>query len=263
LPEPQRQVPPKRTGIGRIWWAAVYSLHGLKAAWADRGAWRQELVLAMLMLPAACWIGKSWVEVALLWTVVVLVLVAELLNTGIEAAVDRIGHEWHVNAKKAKDVGSAAQFGQWRFGIIFPYPKIIKPKYVFSICVYCGSNPGYLPDYAQAAEQLGAWIGQHNGRLVYGGGRNGLMGVLADATLHSGGQVLGIIPQMLVDKEVAHSDCSELLVVPNMHERKALMMQNADAFLALPGGIGTFEELFEVWTWAQIGYHNKPLGLLN
>lgn len=133
----------------------------------------------------------------------------------------------------------------------------------FSICVYCGSRPGTEPAYADAARAVGTWIGQHGGQLVYGGGRNGLMGVVAQATLAAGGRVVGVIPQALVDKEMANHDCSELHVVQTMHERKRLMAERADAFVALPGGIGTFEELFEVWTWQQLGYHNKPLGLLN
>jgi uncharacterized protein (TIGR00730 family) len=133
----------------------------------------------------------------------------------------------------------------------------------FSICVYCGSRPGALPAYTEAAQQVGNWIGRHGGQLVYGGGRNGLMGVVAQATLAAGGRVVGIIPQALVDKEAANRDCTELHVVQTMHERKRMMAERADAFVALPGGIGTFEELFEVWTWQQLGYHNKPLGLLN
>ena len=133
----------------------------------------------------------------------------------------------------------------------------------FSLCVYCGSRPGTLPAYTEAAAQVGDWIGRHGGQLVYGGGRNGLMGVVAQATLAAGGRVIGVIPQALVDKEMANTDCTELHVVQTMHERKRLMAEHADAFLALPGGIGTFEELFEVWTWQQLGYHNKPLGLLN
>ena len=133
----------------------------------------------------------------------------------------------------------------------------------FSLCVYCGSRPGALPAYTEAAAQVGDWIGRHGGQLVYGGGRNGLMGVVAQATLAAGGRVIGVIPQALVDKEMANTDCTELHVVQTMHERKRLMAEHADAFLALPGCIGTFEELFEVWTWQQLGYHNKPLGLLN
>lgn len=133
----------------------------------------------------------------------------------------------------------------------------------FSLCVYCGSRPGALPTYTDAARQVGEWIGRHGGQLVYGGGRNGLMGVVAQATLAAGGRVVGVIPQALVDKEMANTDCTELHVVQTMHERKRLMAEHADAFLALPGGIGTFEELFEVWTWQQLGYHDKPLGLLN
>ena len=133
----------------------------------------------------------------------------------------------------------------------------------FSLCVYCGSRPGAEPAYAQVARSVGEWIGRHGGQLVYGGGRNGLMGIVADATLSAGGRVVGIIPTALVEKEWAHHGCSELLVVENMHERKRLMAENADAFLALPGGIGTLEEFFEVWTWRQLGYHDKPVGLLN
>lgn len=133
----------------------------------------------------------------------------------------------------------------------------------FSLCVYCGSRPGTDPAFAQVAAATGAWIGRHGGRLVYGGGRNGLMGIVADATLAHGGQVLGIIPHALVEREWAHTACTELVVVDTMHERKRLMADNADAFVALPGGIGTFEELFEVWAWRQLGYHDKPIGLLN
>jgi uncharacterized protein (TIGR00730 family) len=133
----------------------------------------------------------------------------------------------------------------------------------FSLCVYCGSRPGNSPAYAAMAQQVGAWIGQHGGQLVYGGGKAGLMGTVAQATLDAGGQVIGIIPQALVEKEWAYLDCTELHIVDNMHERKRMMAERADAFLALPGGIGTFEELFEVWTWRQLGYHDKPIALLD
>ena len=133
----------------------------------------------------------------------------------------------------------------------------------FSICVYCGSRPGNQPEFTTIAKQVGTWIGAHGGQLVYGGGRNGLMGTVADATLAAGGRVIGIIPKALVDKEHAHLGCTELHVVETMHERKRIMAEHADAFLALPGGIGTLEEFFEVWTWRQLGYHDKPVGLLN
>lgn len=133
----------------------------------------------------------------------------------------------------------------------------------FSLCVYCGSRPGASPAFLEAARQVGEWIGRHGGQLVYGGGRNGLMGVVADSTLRAGGRVVGIIPKALVEKEWAHNGCTELHVVDTMHERKRLMAEHAHAFLALPGGIGTFEEFFEVWTWRQLGYHDKPVGLLN
>ena len=133
----------------------------------------------------------------------------------------------------------------------------------FSICVYCGSKPGHHPAFVQLAVQVGTWIGTHGGQLVYGGGRSGLMGQVAEATMAAGGTVVGIIPTALVEKEFAHHGCTELHVVDTMHERKRLMAEKADAFLALPGGIGTFEELFEVWTWRQLGYHDKPVGILN
>lgn len=133
----------------------------------------------------------------------------------------------------------------------------------FSICVYCGSRPGNSPVYEHAAQEVGRWIGERGGQLVYGGGRSGLMGAVAKATAAAGGRVVGVIPQSLVDKEHANRDCDELHIVQTMHERKALMAERSQAFLALPGGIGTFEELFEVWTWSQLGYHNKPVGLLD
>ncbi len=139
----------------------------------------------------------------------------------------------------------------------------MKPVPSFSLCVYCGSRPGTDPAFADAARQVGDWIGRHGGQLVYGGGRNGLMGLVASATLSAGGRVVGVIPKALVEREWANQDCTELLVVDTMHERKREMAERADAFLALPGGIGTFEEFFEVWTWRQLGYHDKPVGLLN
>lgn len=139
--------------------------------------------------------------------------------------------------------------------------RSIEPK--FSLCVYCGSREGNDPRFAEAARAVGRWIGEASGQLVYGGGHAGLMGQVADATQAAGGRVIGIIPQSLVDREAANRRCDELHVVSTMHERKAMMAERSDAFLALPGGIGTFEELFEAWTWHQLGYHDKPLGLLN
>jgi uncharacterized protein (TIGR00730 family) len=132
-----------------------------------------------------------------------------------------------------------------------------------SLCVYCGSRAGDTPAYAGAADELGAAIGRSGGRLVYGGGKVGLMGRVADATLAAGGRVLGVIPQALMDREVGHRGITELVVVPTMHERKQRMAEAADAFVALPGGIGTLEELYEVWSWQQLGYHDKPVALLN
>jgi hypothetical protein len=133
----------------------------------------------------------------------------------------------------------------------------------FSICVYCGSRTGRDERFKPIAMEVGHWIGERGGQLVYGGGNAGLMGIVADATLLAGGTVVGVIPQALVDRELAKQDCTELHIVQNMHERKRMMAERADAFLALPGGIGTMEEFFEVWTWRQLGYHDKPVGLLN
>ena len=136
-------------------------------------------------------------------------------------------------------------------------------KPAFSVCVYCGSKPGLEPQFAQVAQQVGQWIGQHGGQLVYGGGKAGLMGVVAQATLEAQGRVVGIIPKALMEREMAYTQCQELIVVDTMHERKRLMAERSDVFVALPGGIGTLEELFEVWTWRQLGYHDKPIGILN
>ena len=136
-------------------------------------------------------------------------------------------------------------------------------KPAFSVCVYCGSRPGVDPAFAAVATETGRWIGRHGGQLVYGGGNNGLMGIMADATLAAGGRVVGIIPHSMVEREWAKQDCTELHVVDNMHQRKSMMAERADAFLALPGGIGTFEEFFEAWTWKQLGFHEKPVGVLD
>ncbi|WP_353235052.1 TIGR00730 family Rossman fold protein [Diaphorobacter ruginosibacter] len=144
-----------------------------------------------------------------------------------------------------------------------PTPTTAQTHPAFSICVYLGSRPGENPAFAQAAQEVGQWIGERGGQLVYGGGRGGLMGTVAEATRLAGGRVVGVIPKALVDKELANHACDELHIVDNMHERKAMMAERSDAFVALPGGIGTFEELFEIWTWRQLGYHDKPLGLLN
>ncbi len=133
----------------------------------------------------------------------------------------------------------------------------------FSVCVYCGSRPGSQPAYQALATALGGAIGRRGWQLVYGGGRAGLMGTLADATLAAGGRVVGVIPDSLMRLEVGHAGLTELHVVRSMHERKQMMAERSDAFIAMPGGIGTFEELFEVWTWRHLGYHQRPLGLLD
>jgi uncharacterized protein (TIGR00730 family) len=132
-----------------------------------------------------------------------------------------------------------------------------------SLCVYCGSRPGESPAYAEAARAVGQEIGKRGWQLVYGGGRAGLLGVVADAALAAGASVVGVIPHSLMNRELGHRGLTELHVVDTMHQRKTMMAERSDAFLALPGGIGTFEELFEVWTWRQLGYHDKPVGLLN
>jgi len=132
-----------------------------------------------------------------------------------------------------------------------------------SVCVFCGSSPGVDHGFMVAAEEVGRLLATQGRRLVYGGGRIGLMGAVADAALAHGGEVIGVIPRALVEKEVAHMGLTELRVVASMHDRKATMAELADGFLALPGGIGTLEEFFEIWTWAQLGLHHKPFGLLN
>src|SRR5512134_2140592 len=131
------------------------------------------------------------------------------------------------------------------------------------ICVYCGSNAGARPAYAAAAQGLARACAERGLGLVYGGGNVGLMGVLADAALELGSEVIGVIPRALAEREVAHTGVTKLEVVSSMHDRKARMAELADAFLALPGGLGTLEELFEVWTWTQLGFHAKPCGLLD
>ena len=137
------------------------------------------------------------------------------------------------------------------------------PGQALSLCVYCGSRSGGDPAFEAAARAIGTSIAQRGWRLVYGGGRAGLMGSVADAALHAGAEVIGVIPKALMGRERGHAGLTELHVVDTMHERKRLMAEYSDAFVALPGGIGTFEELFEVWTWLQLGYHRKPVGLLN
>jgi len=131
------------------------------------------------------------------------------------------------------------------------------------LCVFCGSSPGARPAYGDAAEQLARLLAADGIGVVYGGGGVGLMGRLADAMLDAGGEIIGVIPRALVEREIGHPRVSDLRVVGSMHERKALMAELADAFVALPGGLGTLEELFEVYTWAQLGLHRKACGLLD
>ncbi|KAB0665671.1 TIGR00730 family Rossman fold protein [Oryzomonas japonica] len=132
-----------------------------------------------------------------------------------------------------------------------------------SICVYCGSNPGRREAYANAARDLAKSLVERNLRLVYGGASVGIMGIVADTVLQLGGEAVGVIPDALMRKEIAHPNLTELHVTRSMHERKTMMAELSDGFIALPGGIGTLEEIFEIWTWAQLGFHAKPCGLLN
>ena len=132
-----------------------------------------------------------------------------------------------------------------------------------TVCAYCGSSPGRRPDYVDAARRLGLALADRGIGLVYGGARVGLMGVVADAVLGAGGTAVGVIPEALVAKEVAHTGLTELVVTASMHERKTAMADRSDAFVALPGGIGTLKELFEVWTWGLLGFHAEPCGLLD
>ncbi|MEY3579417.1 MAG: hypothetical protein RI984_521, partial [Pseudomonadota bacterium] len=144
----------------------------------------------------------------------------------------------------------------------FPY-KIMTKKTLQSLCVYCGASTGHDPIYAAAANQLAQGLVENKIALVYGGGQVGLMGKIADAVLALGGHVTGVIPKALMETEVGHHHLTELIIVDDMHARKAKMAELSDGFIAMPGGIGTLEELFEVLTWAQLGFHEKPIGLLN
>jgi uncharacterized protein (TIGR00730 family) len=134
---------------------------------------------------------------------------------------------------------------------------------ILALCVYCGSSPGRRPEYLDAARTFGRLLAKRRIALIYGGGRVGMMGALADAALAAGGRVTGVIPRALVERELAHPGLTELVETESMHARKTAMAERSDAFVALPGGIGTLEELFEVWTWTQLGFQSKPCGLLN
>ncbi len=132
-----------------------------------------------------------------------------------------------------------------------------------AICVFCGSSPGVRPDYAEVARQLAGEMARRGLRLVYGGADRGVMAVLADAMMTAGGEVIGVIPEALVEREIAHTGLTELRTVGSMHERKATMADLADGFITLPGGLGTLDEFFESFTWSQLGLHDKPCGILN
>ena len=172
------------------------------------------------------------------------------------------GRAWRDGRRAASRPQGAA-----RYHAAHPHPRAAMdpspPGSLASVCVFCGSQPGADPAYVDAARAFGALLARRGIALVYGGAHVGCMGALADAVLEDGGRVTGVIPQALWEREVGHTGLSELLVVDSMHERKALMAERADAFVALPGGAGTLEELFEAWTWAQLGIHAKPVGLLN
>jgi uncharacterized protein (TIGR00730 family) len=143
-----------------------------------------------------------------------------------------------------------------------PHRNVTTPK-LASLCVFCGANTGTRPIYHQNAAALGQALAANGTELVYGGGRVGMMGAVSDAAIHGGGKVTGVIPQFLVDKELAHPGASEMVVVPDMHTRKRIMFERSEAFCVLPGGVGTLEETFEVVTWRQLHRHNKPIILLN
>ncbi|MFC0402728.1 TIGR00730 family Rossman fold protein [Paraburkholderia rhizosphaerae] len=132
-----------------------------------------------------------------------------------------------------------------------------------AVCVYCGSSNGAKPVYGEAVQAFGRALVEADLSLVYGGGKVGLMGMIADSVMAAGGRAIGVIPELLVDKEIGHHGLTELHVVPDMHQRKKMMADLSDAFVALPGGAGTLEELFEVFTWSQLGYHHKPVAVLN
>ncbi|MDX2128066.1 MAG: TIGR00730 family Rossman fold protein [Chloroherpetonaceae bacterium] len=134
---------------------------------------------------------------------------------------------------------------------------------VQSVCVFCGSSNGKKSSYLDEAREIGKFFAERKIRVVYGGGSNGLMGTVAESALKAGGEVIGVIPETLLQKEVAHQKLTKLHITTGMHERKALMAELSDAFIALPGGLGTMDELFEIWTWSQLGLHRKPIGLLN
>ena len=139
----------------------------------------------------------------------------------------------------------------------------MQPAPIKRICIYCGSSPGALPEYAAAARRCGTVLAERKLTVVYGGGNVGLMGIVADAALAAGGEVIGVIPRKMIARELGHHGVTSLIPVNSMHERKQKMADLSDAFLALPGGIGTMEELFEAFTWLQLGLHHKPVGLLN
>jgi uncharacterized protein (TIGR00730 family) len=143
------------------------------------------------------------------------------------------------------------------------HSSVIMKNTLKALCLYCGSSPGDKPAYSDAAAIFGRTLAERNIELIYGGGSVGLMGVAADACLSAGGRVTGVIPRLLMEKEVGHKNLTTMHVVENMHERKALMTKLSDGFIALPGGYGTLDELFEALTWLQLGYHGKPVGLLN
>lgn len=162
----------------------------------------------------------------------------------------------------AARVGSVALLGDWlsyRFAATFSCP-VLSMK---SVCVFCGSQTGHNSVYEQTAQELGQLLASRGIRLIYGGGNIGLMGIVADAVLDAGGQVIGVIPHALAEKEVAHLGLTELMLVESMHDRKAKMADLAEGFIAMPGGFGTFEEFCEVLTWNQLGIHTKPCGVLN
>jgi uncharacterized protein (TIGR00730 family) len=169
------------------------------------------------------------------------------------------------NRRGVKTTGMLRFDQSFARGVAVPSPRTPTCRSLpgMRICVFCGSSPGRSEAYAAAAREFGALLAKRGIGVVYGGASVGTMGMLADAALAAGAEVIGVLPRSLVDREVAHRGLTDLRIVDDMHERKATMAALADAFVALPGGAGTLEELFEVWTWSQLGLHHKPIGLLD
>ena len=223
------------------------------------------------MLPAAWWVGRSWIEIALLAGSVMGVLIVELLNSAIETVVDRVSSELHPLSKRAKDIGSAAVMlsldhlcGAVVRGVVAALDVGTRASPFRVSASIAGRGRGPTRRSCAARTDGRCDRPQRGWQLVYGGGRVGLMGALADAALAAGAEVARCHPAVAdAARGRPRTACTRLQVVDTMHERKRLMAEHCNAFIALPGGIGTFEELFEVWSWRHLGYHERPIGLLD